>query len=261
MDNGALAWLFVSTVILLGACGGGIKQPLERGTDVSYDVDPSVNFSITSQDGTIRIYGSDFPELRVHTVKKAYSAARLDKIEQKIAVQTDSVSITTEFPPRPKWGWADRSGTVDYTIILPQAATISRVNLENGELVIEGIREGAVHARLGSGLMFVRNCFSDANVAVRTGNLTLSYDWWEEIPFTSAGSVHKGNVWTFIPGEAAFHLSAEAPSGRISNDFSEKEERRPEPPRKIDMIVHGGDSASLSIRADHGNIRIAETNP
>src|SRR5207245_935829 len=107
----------------------------------------------------------------------------------------------------------------------------------------------------------VRNCFSDTDVAVSTGNLTLSYDWWEQIGFTAAAIVRKGNVWTFIPGEAAFHLSAQAPSGRISNDFSEQEERRPEPPRKIDIIVHGGDSASLSIRAENGNIRIAETNP
>src|SRR5207302_6877436 len=153
-----------------------------------------------------------------------------EKLDQKIAVQPDAVSITTAFPPRRKWGWADRSGTVDYTIVLPQTATISRVELESGEVLVEGIREGAVHARLGSGLMSVRNCFSDTDVAVSTGNLTLSYDWWEQIGFTAAAIVRKGNVWTFIPGEAAFHLSAQAPSGRISNDFSEQEERRPEPP-------------------------------
>jgi hypothetical protein len=261
MSNGAVTRLLLSTLFLLGACSGGIKQPLERATDVSYVVDPSVNFSITSQDGTIRIYGSDSPELRVHTVKKAYSLGRLEKIDQKIAVQTDSASITTEFPPRRNWGWGDRSGTVDYTIVLPQTAMITRVELESGEVLVEGMREGGVHARLSSGLMFVRNCFSDTDVTVTTGNLTLSYDWWEEIAFTAAASVRKGNVWAFIPGEAGFHLSAQAPSGRISNDFSEKEERRPESPRNIDMIVDGGDSASLSIRAENGNIRIAETNP
>jgi hypothetical protein len=261
MNNGALLPFLASTLILLGPCSEGIKQPLEETTDVSYVVDPSVKFTITSQDGAIRIYGSDLPELRVHTVKKAYSAARLEKLVHKIAAETDFVAITTEFPPRPKWGLGDRSGTIDYTIILPQAATITRVELENGEMLIEGIREGAVHARLGSGLMFVRNCFSDTEVGVTTGNLTLSYDWWEEIPFTTAATVQKGNVWAFIPGEAGLHLSAQAPSGRISNDFSEKEERRPGPLRKIDMLVHGGDSTSLGIRAENGNIRIAETNP
>ncbi len=261
MNNGVLPRLLLSALVLLGACSGGIKQPLEQTTDVSYIVDPSVKFSITSRDGTIRIYGSDAPELRVQTVKKAYSAARLEKISQKVSVQPDSVSITTDFPPAEKWGLADRSGTVDYTIVLPQTATITRAELENGELLVEGIREGAVHARLGSGLMFVRNSFSDTDVAVRTGNLTLSYDWWEQIAFTTAATVRKGNVWTFIPGEAAFHLSAEAPSGRISNDFSEKEERHSEPPRKIDISVHGGGNTSLSIRAESGNVRIAETNP
>ena len=261
MNNGALSRLFASTIILLDACSGGIKQPFEQTSDVSYVVDSSVNFSVTSRDGTIRIYGSDLPELRVHTVKKAYSSARLEKIVHKIVAATDSISITTEFPPGPKWSWEDRSGTVDYTIILPQAATITRVELDHGEMLIEGIREGALHARLGSGLMFVRNCFSDMQVDVTAGNLTLSYDWWEQIPFTAAATVHKGNIWSFIPGDAAFHLVAQSPSGRISNDFSEKEERRPGPLRKIDMIVQAGDRTSLSIRAENGNIRIAETNP
>jgi hypothetical protein len=197
----------------------------------------------------------------VHTVKKAYSAARLDKIQQTIAAQTDSVSITTEFPSQPKWGLGDRSGTVDYTIVLPQAAAITSAELDKGEMLVEGIREGAVHARLGRGLMFVRNCFSDTDVSVATGNLTLSYDWWEEIAFTAGTTVRKGNIWTFIPGEAALHLSAKAPKGRISNDFSGKEERHGEPPRSIDAIVHGGGGARLSIQAENGNIRIAETNP
>ncbi|HET9418673.1 MAG TPA: hypothetical protein VFO30_04975, partial [Chthoniobacterales bacterium] len=205
-----LARLLVSTLILLGACSGGIKQPIEQASDVSYVVDPSVNFSVTSQHGTICIYGSDSPELRVHTVKKAYSVARLEKLDQKIVVRADAVSIRTEFPPPRTWGWADRSGTVDYSIVLPQTATITRLELENGEVMVEGIREGAVHARLGSGLMFVRNCFSDTDVAVTTGNLTLSYDWWEQIAFTATATVRKGNVWMFIPGEAAFHLSAQA---------------------------------------------------
>jgi acetylornithine deacetylase/succinyl-diaminopimelate desuccinylase-like protein len=261
MNNGALPGLLVATLVLLGGCTGGNNQPLEETADVSYVVDPSLKFSITSGDGTIRIYGSDSPELRIHTVKRAYSSARLQKIQQKITAQVNAVAVTTEFPPQPKWGWGDRSGTVDYTIILPQAAAIGRVELENGELLVEGIREGAVHAHLATGLMFVRNCFSDTDVAVGTGNLTLSYDWWEEIAFTASAAVRKGNVRTVIPGEAAFQLSARAPNGRITNDFLEKEERRGEPPREIGVIVHDGDSARVSIQADNGNIRIAETNP
>ena len=246
---------------LLGGCTGAIKQPLEETTDEIYAVDPSLTFSVTNKAGTIRIYGSDSPQLHVQTIRKAYSAARLAKIAARVSVRPESVTITTDFPPARAWDWRDRSGTVDYTIVLPQTATLERVDLENGELLVEGIREGAVHARLGSGLMFVRNCFSDTDVAVGTGNLTLSYDWWEQMRFAARAAVKRGNVWTFIPGDGVFRLAAEAPQGRIANDFADKEDRTADPPRKIDIAVRGGGDASLSIRSENGNIRVAETNP
>lgn len=261
MNHGVLRRPFWLLCVVLSGCSGAIKQPLEQVSEVSYSVDPSVKFSITNKDGTIRIYGSDTPELKVQTTKKAYSAARLEKISAKISVQRDSVTVVTEFPPAPRWGLGDRSGTVDYVILLPQTAAISRLELESGEVLIEGIREGAVHARLGTGLMFANNCFSDADLEVGTGNLTLNFDWWEKITFSTTATVRHGNAWAFLPGEAAFHLSAEAARGRIANDFTEKEERQAEPPRKIDMIVHDGGDASLSIRTENGNIRIAEVNP
>jgi hypothetical protein len=261
MNNGALMRLLPLLCVLLEGCGGGIKQPLEQITEASYTVDPAVRFRIANKQGTIRIYGSDAPELHVQTLKKAYSAARLQKISAKISVQPDEVSIVTEFPPDQKWGVGDRSGTVDYVILLPQTAMIAQLELESGEVAVEGIREGAVHARLGRGLMFANNCFSNCDLAVTTGNLTLTYDWWEKITFSTTATVHSGNLWTFLPGEAAFHLSAEAARGRIANDFAEKEERHAEPPRQIDTIVHGSTETSLSLRAENGNIRIAETNP
>jgi hypothetical protein len=261
MNNSGLTRLLLLLCALLGSCSRAINQPLEQITEVSYTVDPAVKFSITSRDGSIRIYGSDAPELKVQTIKKAFSAARLQKISSKVSVRSDSISIATEFPPVPAWGMGDRSGTVDYIILIPQTATIARLELESGEVAVDGIREGAVHARLGNGLMFAHNCFSDTDLAVTTGNLTLTYDWWEKIPFSTTANVRHGNVWAFLPGEAAFHLSAEVGRGRIANDFAEKEERQAEPPRKIDMVVHGGGEASLSVRSENGNIRIAETNP
>jgi hypothetical protein len=261
MNHGALMRLLPLLCVVIGGCSGAIKQPLEQMSEVSYPVDPAVRLSVTNKDGTIRIYGSDAPELHVQTIKKAYSAARLQKISAKVSVERDSISIATDFSPAPAWGLRDRSGTVDYVILLPQTATITRLELESGEVAIEGMREGAVHARLGSGLMFEHNCFSNADLAVTAGNLTVTYDWWEKIAFSATATARHGNVWASLPGEAAFHLSAEAARGRIANDFAEKEDRHAEPPRKIDMVVHGGGEASLSLRANNGNIRIAETNP
>lgn len=261
MKLGAALRLLMLACVAMPACSGAVKQPLEQTVDETYTVDPSVKLSITNPAGTVRIYGSDAPQLHVQTIKKAYSAERLAKISSRVSVQPQAIAIVTQFPPTSAWAIADRSGTVDYTIVLPQTATLQRVEVENGELLVEGMREGAVHARVGTGLMFVRNCFSDADVSMGTGNLTLSYDWWEQIPFAATAAVQRGNVWTFLPGDGVFRLLAQALHGRITNDFAEQGDRKPEPARKIDISVHGGGHANLSIRADNGNIRVAETNP
>ncbi len=122
---------------LLSGCRESSEQPLEQTTEKIYAVDPTVNFSIRNHDGSIRIYASDKPEMRVQVIKKAYSADRLNKIAVDISVQPNSVSIETNFPPTPRWGFFDRSGTVDYTIIVPETCKITRVELINGEVSID----------------------------------------------------------------------------------------------------------------------------
>jgi hypothetical protein len=43
-----------------------------------------------------------------------------------------------------------------------------------------------------------------------------------------------------LPSAAAFHLIAEAPHGKITNDFDERDERRAEEMSKVDKLVHDG---------------------
>src|SRR6202022_1035019 len=91
----------------------------------------------------------------------------------------NSVSIETKFPPKKAWGFSDRSGTVDYVLVVPQTAQISRLELENGEVLIEGMRGGKKNARLGSGRLFAHNSFANLDLAATTGNVALVYEWWE----------------------------------------------------------------------------------
>ena len=257
----ATSWF---SLVLIGlsliSCGGGVRQPFEETIQQTYPLDGTASVTVTNDDGSIRIYGGG-DELKVQATKKAYSSDRLRRIKINIDVRSDLASITTNFPPKQKWGWSDRSGTVDYTIVIPETARIVHAELMNGELSVEGLRGGQVQAQLGSGLLFARNCFSDLALDLETGNINLSFDWWERTNFVVNGSVTRGNIWSFIPGEAAFHLQAEAPRGKIANDFLEKEKRRPEATNNIDMTIGNGSDVHVKIRAENGNIRITETNP
>jgi len=118
-------------------------------------------------------------------------------------------------------------------------------------------------ARLGEGRVFTRNCFTNLDVAVRRGNLVVSYDWWEESRFSAEANVNAGNVWMYVPSDAAFHLLAEAAQGKIVTDFETTALERPASGAglKTDTRVNGGSEAAIKIRVDKGNIKIVEANP
>src|SRR5438034_10212289 len=109
--------------MLLNGCGTN-DTVLQEIVEEVYTIEPSANVSIHNRDGAVLIYGSDADELRVRAVKKAYSRERLSQIAIEVSIKPSGVSVTTKFPPQPEWALSDRSGTVDYTIVLPASVSI-----------------------------------------------------------------------------------------------------------------------------------------
>jgi hypothetical protein len=257
-------FILLAVLCLISACGPSGDSTLEEISDRRYPIDPKTTMiSVTNRDGSIRIYGAggDIHEIRVEAVKKAYTTKRLKAISIKVSTQQNSISIDTIYPPDIGGGFSDRSGTVDYVIVVPQSARVSRLELRHGEVSIEEMRSTEVHAQLGNGRFFVHNCFGNVDLTVRTGNLALVYEWWETEEFSIHAAVNDGNVFALLPGEATFHLIAHTVTGKISNDFEEQEERRAKSVNQIDTLVGGANQPKIEIETHDGNIRIAEHNP
>jgi hypothetical protein len=250
-------------LISLTGCDNANNRVIEETFERLYTIESTAEVSIQNGDGAVLVYGSNVNEMQVHAVKKAYSHARLTQIGIDVSTKPGSVSITTKFPPKPKWGLFDRSGTVDYTIVVPATVTISGLELDAGEILVDGMRGPMMRARLGEGRVFTRNCFTNLDVAVRRGNLIVSYDWWEEGTFSAEANVAAGNVWMYVPGDAAFHLLAEAAQGKIVSDFENIALEAPASAAgmKTDTRVHDGSEATMKIRVQEGNIKIVEANP
>jgi hypothetical protein len=212
-------------------------------------------------DGSIRVYGAAATELRVQAIKRAYSLERLDKIDIRVSIQPGQVSITTDFPPKPKWGLEDRSGTVDYSIVVPQTAKLDQVELSTGEILIEGMRSERAQTHLATGRLFLHNCFANVRATIDTGPLALIYDWWEPIGFSVEAKSVRGGAWAAIPANAAFHLLAQTRTGKIVSDFAVPEQRGNEPIRKIDNPIGANPTARFAIDVGDGNIRILQAYP
>jgi hypothetical protein len=250
-------------LVSLAGCNSANNRVVEETFERLYAGEPSTNVTIQNGDGAVLLYGSNVNEIRVHAVKKAYSRARLAQIAVNVLVGPGSVSITTKFPPKPEWGLFDRSGTVDYTIVIPATASISGLNLDAGEILLDGMRGPAAHARLGEGRIFARNCFTNLDLAMRRGNVIMSFDWWEDSRFSAQASIAHGNAWAYLPSDAAFHLLANAAYGKIFNDFETVPVAAPPTVggMKTNLAVHRGGEGTINIQVAEGNIKIVEANP
>ena len=253
----------ISALILLNGCGSADNRVLEEVIEQTYPVSSSANISIHNRDGAILVYGSDRNEVRVRSLKKAYSHARLNQIAIDVSTKPGAVSIAAKVPPQPKWAFSDHSGTVDCIIVVPATASISASDLNAGEVLLDSMHGREVHARLGDGRIFARNCFTNLDLTVNRGTLTLAYDWWQQEKFAAQVNVGQGNAWLSLPSDARFHLLARAPHGKIANDFNNLSvsANSSGSEMKIDQTVNGGGAATINVRVDKGNIKIAEANP
>ncbi len=123
------------------------------------------------------------------------------------------------------------------------------------------MRGSSVQANLVNGHLSEHNCFGDHHVFVANGTLDLAYDWWEKTRFSVDAKIVNGDVHAFIPGDAAFHLSAATDSGGIENDFSNQKDRSGGQVQRIDTMVGAPSGAAIKIQTTNGSIKIAEVNP
>ena len=249
--------------MLLNGCGSADHRVLEEVVEKVYTIEPEAKVSIQNRDGAVLVYGGEPNEIRVHAIKKAYSHDRLNQIAIDVSTKSGAVSVTTKFPSKPKWGFSDRSGTVDYTIVIPETASISALELNAGEILLDSMRGSEVHARLNDGQTFARNCFTKLDLTMKRGTFTLTYDWWEQEKFSAQVNVGQGNAWVFLPTEAAFRLIAYAGNGKIANDFNNVPLVSNSSARemKIDQIVNGGGPAAINVQVAKGDIKIGGANP
>jgi hypothetical protein len=250
-----LARLLLATVAALAiGCSGQTNEPVENTVKQAYDFPLGGELTVRNAEGSIRIYGSNHPGMQLIAVRKAYSHERLNKIEIKVLADAGATKIDTIFPPKKEgWGFGDRSGTVDYIIVVPNSTRIRNLEMTNGEIAVDGLRGGSARARLITGHMFSHNCFGNLDLAVTRGRLDISYDWWEPQTFAVEGALENGNINVYIPPGSSFNVDAEAKDGDILDYFGETNERR-EDGTRLKATFGSGSGPSFRIRTADGDI-------
>ncbi len=247
--------LLALAVFLLVAQPVPAAEVLEEKVEQRYELDPDATLSISNTDGSIRIYAAETSEILVEATKKSYSTERLKGILVDAQASRKAVTINTTFPPR-KNALSDRSGTVDYIVIVPQAIRITQLELVNGEITIEGLRGGSAKARVTNGWITGQSCFADLDLAVETGRLDVFYGWWENRKFTVKGSSNRGIVRAFLPGDASVMLNATSATGRIINAFGATKTSANDTVRSLNTVMGANAEAAIELKAGSGDIQI-----
>ncbi|HKP92784.1 MAG TPA: hypothetical protein VJS88_02730 [Chthoniobacterales bacterium] len=231
-------------------------EPLEEIVEQKYDVDANATLSVQNIDGSIRVYAAQQSVISIQAIKKAYKAERLHGIAVNVKASAGGVVVTTSFPPRTN-ALGDRSGTVDYIIVVPQSARIAQLELVNGEILVEGLRNGgSARAHLVNGWLAGHNCFANLDLSVETGRLDVAYDWWENHEFAVKASNTRGNIRAIFPGDASLNLSATAKEGRIANGFNPKKTSPADVIHSVAEVIGPDAQAAISLEALRGNVRI-----
>jgi hypothetical protein len=244
-----------ASLLLFAQPISGATKVLEETVEQNYSLDPDATLRISNTDGAIRIYAAETSEIFIKATKKAYTAERLQGIVVDVQATRKMVAINTTFPPR-KNAVSDRSGTVDYIVIVPQAIKITQLQLVNGEVTIEGLRGGSAQAHVTNGWVTGRDCFADLDLTTETGRLDVVYGWWENHKFTVKGSSARGIVRAFLPSNASVTLNASCDTGRVINGFAAQKTSATDTVRSLNTVIGSNAEAVIELKTGRGDIQI-----
>jgi hypothetical protein len=254
-----MGFALLMSLLLLSQRAFGVEV-LEEIIAQKYAIDPDATLSLHNTDGSIRIYAGDVRYISIEAIKRAYTLDRLKQIVVSVKATPKSVVIETIFPPKKSgFSLSDRSGTVEYNLVVPDTTKITDLDLANGEVFVESLRGGSATAHLVNGWLAAHNCFGDLNLRIENGRLDVAYDWWEDSPFSVKLSSVDGHIRAIIPGDASAGITARTATGRIANAFAPKNDSRAEPVRSLDVVTEPTPETAFEINSTSGNIRIEKT--
>ena len=255
MSSGRKIFATAFAAVITALAPANAVEVLEETIEQKYELDPDATLSISNTDGSIQVYAAESSEIFIKATRKAYTAERLKGIVVDVQATRKTVAISTTFPPR-KNALSDASGTVDYIVIVPQAIKITRLELENGEVTVEGLRGGSAKARVTNGWITGQDCFADLDLSTETGRLDVVYGWWESHKFTVKGSSVGGIVRAFLPSDASVILNASCGTGRVINAFSAEKTGATDTVRSMNTVIGSSAEAVIELKTARGDIQI-----
>jgi hypothetical protein len=251
--------LFSKLAILTGALAISIpsawpNEPLHETTVQLLPCALDGSVSLENTDGSIHVYGWKEGRVKLVALRKAYTAPRLRQIRVETSAQPGSITAKTVIPIVAGI-FADRSGTVDYTVVVPETAKL-KLKLVNGEVELHGLRGGSARVELVNGRITALNCFARLQVRSVNGILEAFNEWWENLPAAVDFAIQHGRIGVKLPAAARFRVDAQTAKGRIGNGFGFHATAKAGPGQSLEAATGPDAPVSFVLRTGGGNISL-----
>lgn len=229
-------------------------DPLQKTTEEYFPLARNGAVTVENTDGSIHLYGWNESRVRLSALRKAYTASRLEQIRVETTARPAALTVHT-LVPGVSGIFADRSGTIDYSLTVPEMARL-QLKLANGDVTLRGLRGGSATIELCNGRITVLNCYARVQAHSVTGVLEVFYDWWENLPAAFDYVLQQGRIAARLPGNARFSVDAATANGWIHNEFQFHPPHRVGPGQSLKAASAPDAAVSLSLRTGRGNISL-----
>lgn len=237
-------------------CGNAAWADVSEERSFSEPLAPGGRVSVDNINGDITVTGYAGDTVEITVLKKAGTQEYLDGIEVIITAQDDHLRIETKHPDS-KGGWfnwgRDSSGSVTYTLQVPDSANLDSIESVNGDVEISGVN-GTVHAETVNGRIEVAGLRADAKFDTVNGSINAVFDRLGSGQSVDAETVN-GRITLEMPADASARVRAETVNGGIDGEDFGLKTNKGFVGRDLDGAIGDG-GARVSLDTVNGAIRL-----
>jgi len=203
----------VFTIIIGAALAVAAEAPYEEYFDQSFPLTSNGAVSLENINGDVSIDVWVRDEVQVQAVKRASSPELLAELAIDITATASRVEVETDYPRHSRGGRM----SVEYTLMIPMAATVDSVELVNGSLRISGVQGGA-NIECVNGSIDARQLAGPISIESVNGSTDLWLDATWDGDAVSLEAVN-GSVDVYLAPGANVTVDADTVNGTIENDL------------------------------------------
>ena len=179
----------------------------------TYPLASNGELSLENVNGGVKISTWERNEVRVDAVKYARTEERLANIEIEVESRSDELRLKTRFHNH----FNNNPGGVRYTLTVPRAVRIDKMELVNGGLEVEGVR-GDLNASLVNGTVRARGLRGQVEISTVNGRQEIALDGPDISRPVRLNSVN-GRIELSLPPDVNARVEASTLNGGIDSEF------------------------------------------